>query len=928
MVNETSIVSSKSKNLDQKEKNAIRRILNLSDTAKTFVQRGVSGTQKFSGFFDEEYLHTLTGINRADLFDEMRRSDAHITMLLNTIKNPILAANWSIEPTTDKEKDVEMQEFIEHALFNDMGSSDGCKMKTWPEFLEEALSMIDFGFSIFEIVHKRVTNHKRWGNYIGIRDLGWRSPRTVEEWHLRRDGAIDHIIQRPIGDEFSTIEIDGKFIIVFSVRKEGDNYEGIALLRSIYGNWFRKNLYRKLQAIGVERTSIGTPIGVIPSGLENSDEADAFQEVLEKFTSHETAYITVPEGWDVKDFQLSFDPEKVQHVINAENIEMTQSFLANFMELGLTGQGSFALGSDLSDLFLSGIEQYANKIVAVMNRRIIPQLIDAKFGTQNYYPKLKVSGINDKAGKEMAQIMKMLVHEGIITPDDKFEAYTRELYKWPRMVMSQEGGDRERGSNARSNNPNDNTNSNPQGPQLNEFANINKPLEKATKDDITQDLPEFVFDDMPEKGLEDDELERRALSRAKRFGIELTPDRSVTFPDGLPSELKDYGDPVNLRFPIDTAERARDSRVRFKQSADSVFAKRNSKANVHTRIVKREIEFGTTPEINAQDALDMMLSNEVFDLLEEYAGPEFSQLSEEQKSLVLASVKQTKKLMDKQGKEFSQIMRDNMLVRSSDFISKVESNLKRFPQTQWRKNILKLSLADKTKYKRQMFEFLVGVSEEATKQALSEVKKPNLKLNEFDDKFKNLPKATRDKLKAEINLTLSKQDTDLENSMLFIFNQQVDTGNIDVILDDIKATRDSFVNSAAVATAANTIVSSMTNQSRLSVFFNKELKDEIESFIFTNPDPKTLVCRNLNGRVFRADDPGADQYRPPLHFNCKSFLTVQLTGDKKNKNPDPEGLRPTGSPEEIAKMNKETWNRGIDRTRPIDEQLARGRTTI
>ena len=59
---------------------------------------GASGTMIFSGYYDEEYLSRLTGTQAADHYDQMRRSDGQINMLLTARKNPILTASKSIEP--------------------------------------------------------------------------------------------------------------------------------------------------------------------------------------------------------------------------------------------------------------------------------------------------------------------------------------------------------------------------------------------------------------------------------------------------------------------------------------------------------------------------------------------------------------------------------------------------------------------------------------------------------------------------------------------------------------------------------------------------------------------------------------------------------------------------------------------------------------
>jgi hypothetical protein len=59
---------------------------------------GSSGTEIYSGYFSEEYLQKLRGTPGAKIYDEMRRSEAQIAMLMSAVINPIKAATWTVQP--------------------------------------------------------------------------------------------------------------------------------------------------------------------------------------------------------------------------------------------------------------------------------------------------------------------------------------------------------------------------------------------------------------------------------------------------------------------------------------------------------------------------------------------------------------------------------------------------------------------------------------------------------------------------------------------------------------------------------------------------------------------------------------------------------------------------------------------------------------
>lgn len=118
--------------------------------------------------------------------------------------------------------------------------------------------------------------------------------------------------------------------------------------------------------------------------------------------------------------------------------------------------------------------------------------------------------------------------------------------------------------------------------------------------------------------LDDADLEtnrKRQRQRSKQFGIEIVDGSPLTFQKGDPRKLSDYGDPVNLKFPIDKKNRAANARVRFKQFADSIYSKEKSQRIVHNRIVKVELSLGIKPKFDTEDPLDSLLDSDIKDTL-------------------------------------------------------------------------------------------------------------------------------------------------------------------------------------------------------------------------------------------------------------------------------------------------------------------------
>jgi hypothetical protein len=228
------------------------------------------------------------------------------------------------------------------------------------------------------------------------------------------------------GEVGRQVTIPAKYLLLFTLNREGSNYEGISALRPCYGNWWRKNNFNKINAIGIEKFAVPTPIATIPQGRQASTQYSKLITALEKYTTHQSNYLIKPEGFDIDLRTNTYDPSKVETSIENEDKRMVKAFLANFLELGMSGSGAYALSNDLSDFFLTGLQFLANEIADQINKNLIPELVKMNFGPRDKYPTLKFSGISDKAGKELADILNVLTNAQILTPDDKLEKHLRK----------------------------------------------------------------------------------------------------------------------------------------------------------------------------------------------------------------------------------------------------------------------------------------------------------------------------------------------------------------------------------------------------------------------------------------------------------------------------------------------------------------------
>jgi phage gp29-like protein len=404
-----------------------------------YIPQSTAGTEIYSGYYSEEYLRGIQGKEWAFIVDKMRRSNDVIALLLRLIKSPIKNATWSIDYKTENEEQQRMKELIEFSLFENIN---------FKQFINEVTTNYEFGFSLFENIYTPIINHAQLGDALVLKKLSWINPKTIETWNLSNDGTLLSVEQQADGDLHNHKYIYGDYLSVFSFNKEGSNYEGISILRPLYGNYLRADHLLKVASIGHERSSLGVPIGTTAPGA-NDEAQEILSEILSGYTSNQNSNIVVPEGTTIESFKLDFDAQGIQNAIDKEYNRMVRSILAQFMELGSNGSGgSFALGSTQMSFFLSSLQSDAEMICYEINQKIIKPLIDFNFGKQEKYPKLKASNITDKIGTEFVDSLTKLTQAGYLAPSQDMQEFIRKKMNLPEAEIEDQENQIEKDNNS------------------------------------------------------------------------------------------------------------------------------------------------------------------------------------------------------------------------------------------------------------------------------------------------------------------------------------------------------------------------------------------------------------------------------------------------------------------------------------------------
>jgi len=385
---------------------------------------GAPGTWITGGFIsNEEYLPQLLWRRGIDVYDHMRRSDASIQALLKVVKHPLLSATWDIESASDEEFDLYAARFVKNELFN--------RNVIWYRFLRDVLGKCEFGFSVFEKTYEETEFEGQFR--VGINELGWR-----KQWSILRWETSDHqpgVSQQLLG---SLVDIPQEKLLVFVNDREGDNYQGISLLRYVYKDWDLKKSVENLMIVSAMR-GMGFPVVEYNPNASLNDQ-EKMENILKNFRSHERQYMFFPEG------KFKVDWMKVETNIKTDLIpileylqhEIDKSILAQFIDLAGSrsggAAGSKALSEDHSQLFEKALEAVANEIVDEINTNLIQQLCDLNWNEMpNGYPKLTYSNIGDENLSQLAEYMSKLASVDLITPDPDLEDKLRQIADMPNL---------------------------------------------------------------------------------------------------------------------------------------------------------------------------------------------------------------------------------------------------------------------------------------------------------------------------------------------------------------------------------------------------------------------------------------------------------------------------------------------------------------
>ena len=399
------------------------------------IEIGTTGLNQWSGQITEEFLKELRGSRGRRTYDEMRRNDPVIGAFLFAIEMALRQMDWRVEVGGPSPADQEARGFLDSCL--------GDMSHTWNDFISECLTMVAFGWSIFELCYKRRQGFENFplskheDGRIGWRKFAFRSQDTLDQWKFDEAGGVLAFVQTAPPD-YQSREIPIEKLLLFRAKHERNNPEGYSVLRNCYRPWYFKSRLESLEGIVLERRGAGLPVMRLPQGASTTDR-DAAKDIVRKIRIDEQMGVTLPFGWNLELLSPGARAEVTEfgQAIVRYRQEMLMSVLATFIALGTEKVGSYALSKDAHDFFLMSLTGWADAIEEVLNTYAVPRLFSLNSFPDASLPQIRHSDLSAIDLKDLGYFLTPLAQIGAIEIDENLENHLRRLAKLPPKPLKE-----------------------------------------------------------------------------------------------------------------------------------------------------------------------------------------------------------------------------------------------------------------------------------------------------------------------------------------------------------------------------------------------------------------------------------------------------------------------------------------------------------
>jgi SPP1 gp7 family putative phage head morphogenesis protein len=327
------------------------RALRQKEIAVADTRYRLGSVFKFVAYNPDELAQKKGGLL---IYDKMRE-DEQVKACTAIKKAVMIGPGWKLEPQGDSDAEGALAE----TLTNDLKSLKGSvEHDMW-----EALSAIDYGFSVSEMVFDVVERRFR------LVALKTRAPHDFE-FETDLHGNVHSLRQVTIG--VPQQDMPPEKFLHFTNAPEFDNPYGRSDLREAYRSWWHKSNWVQWWALFGERLAVPLVVGKHPKN-EGQPTITKTLDRLEKLSA--STAMTVPEDWMLELIESRRNPREVfESAVDRHDLGISHALLLPDKS-GLAGgevkAGSFALAKEQFGVWLMVLEQLRQRFSAEFSEQVI-----------------------------------------------------------------------------------------------------------------------------------------------------------------------------------------------------------------------------------------------------------------------------------------------------------------------------------------------------------------------------------------------------------------------------------------------------------------------------------------------------------------------------------------------------------------------------
>jgi len=404
---------------------------------------GFSGLTTMAGRILEEQNRVFRFPEFLKVVQEMR-TDPTVGAALNVYRMMITRVKWRVAPPDNAtEAETNRAKFIESCM-DDMEGS-------WPQFMAEVITYLEYGFSIQEKVFRRrlLRNGSKYDDgMVGLRKLAPRPQDTIRHWNFSDDGRDLQSVGQSIrnmensarfmnlADMNGLITIDRSKFLLFSADSIKGNPEGKSILKSVFLPYKQLSLLKDQLMLGVSKDISSVPVIYIPPKYMSADASDAEKQVYQAYLNAAQAVadgkqrsLVMPQVFDDNQNKM-FEFELME--AKGHNKFDIPAIIAQLQKDILTALGIDSLNDNQSEasapfLCEMSIEHRLNEIRDVLNNDLIPQLFSLNGWNQDRLPTFEYGELRDVNSEEFSKLVQRVASVGLVEIDRPILNKIREV---------------------------------------------------------------------------------------------------------------------------------------------------------------------------------------------------------------------------------------------------------------------------------------------------------------------------------------------------------------------------------------------------------------------------------------------------------------------------------------------------------------------